>query len=376
MVFTTFQQSPTELVEYLKNKKPELHYDYDELIHEAHHKAFTVAKVTRLDLLKDIQDSLVNAMDKGIGFEEWKKNIIPTLQKKGWWGEVQSTNPTTGEVKTIYVGSKRLKTIFDTNMRVAYNKGRYQSQMESLGEYFYYSAILDGATRPSHQKLHGTILPKTHPFWDINYPPNDWNCRCTVRVYTQKELDKKGLTPSIFTPPNIAHKDWSYNVGKDDNIKQVYINKVDKLPANAFLNSVKEVLNEDLTYLKENDKLYKEIKTLFTATKPKAVELTKSDIFGTTKRVLLSSDTVQGHLDRKEITASNYALIPKMLEGEKRVFKQKENVYVLLKKLGKNYRLALKNVLDSDEIFATSLLFVKDMQKEIKKLLKYKQIEE
>ena len=60
-----------------------------------------------------------------------------------------------------------------------------------------------------------------------------------------------------------------------------------------------------------------------------------------------------------------------MLQGEKRVFQQKENVFVLLKKLGKNYRLALKNVLNSDEIFATSLLFVKDMEKEIKKLLKY-----
>ena len=64
MVFTGFQKSPTELVEYLKDKKPELHYDYDELMHEAHHRTFTVAKVTRLDLLKDIQDSLKNAMDK------------------------------------------------------------------------------------------------------------------------------------------------------------------------------------------------------------------------------------------------------------------------------------------------------------------------
>lgn len=168
-------------------------------------------------------------MKNGINFEQYKKQIIPSLQKKGWWGEVQSTNPTTGETKTIYVGSRRLRTIFDTNMRVSYNKGRYQSQMESLGEYFYYSAVLDGATRPSHSKLHGTILPKTHPFWDINYPPNDWNCRCKVRCYTKKELEQRNLTPSIFTPPNIAHKDWSYNVGKTDNLASVINSKIDKL---------------------------------------------------------------------------------------------------------------------------------------------------
>ncbi len=65
-----------------------------------------------------------------------------------------------------------------------------------------------------------------------------------------------------------------------------------------------------------------------------------------------------------------------MLQGEKRVFKQKENVFVLLKKLGKNYRLALKNISNSDEIYATSLLFVKDFEKEIKKLLKFEEIEE
>lgn len=375
MVFTGFQKSPTELIQYIKDKKPELHYNYDELMHEAHHRTFTVAKITRLDLLKDIQDSLANAMNKGVGFEEWKKNIVPTLKEKGWYGKVESISPA-GEIKDIYVGSRRLKTIFDTNMRVAYNRGRYQSQMESLGEYFYYSAIMDSDTRPTHAKLHGTILPKTHPFWDTHYPPNDWNCRCTVRVYTKKQLENRGLTPSFFTPPNIAHKDWAYNVGKNDNIKQVYKDKVDLLPNGSFLNTVKKTLNEDLTYLKQNDKLYSEVQTLFTTNKPKKVELTKTDIFGTSKKVLLSSDTVQGHLDREEITAYDYALIPEMLQGEKRVFKQKENVFVLLKKLGKNYRLALKNISNSDEIYATSLLFVKDFEKEIKKLLKFEEIEE
>lgn len=127
--------------------------------------------------------------------------------------------------------------------------------MESLGEYFYYSAVLDGATRPSHSKLHGTILPKTHPFWDINYPPNDWNCRCKVRCYTKKKLEQRNLTPSIFTPPNIAHKDWSYNVGKTDNIKQIYQDKANKLNG-KFSKEVKKELNDDLTYLKQKENVY------------------------------------------------------------------------------------------------------------------------
>ena len=43
MIFYDFTKSPTELVDYLKDKKPELHFDYDEIMHSAHHKTFTVA---------------------------------------------------------------------------------------------------------------------------------------------------------------------------------------------------------------------------------------------------------------------------------------------------------------------------------------------
>lgn len=60
----------------------ELHFDYDEIIHYAHNHAFKVAKITKLDLLKDIQESLANAELKGIGFDEWKKISNQHLQKK------------------------------------------------------------------------------------------------------------------------------------------------------------------------------------------------------------------------------------------------------------------------------------------------------
>ena len=56
-----------------------------------------------------------------------EKNIKPTLAKKGWLRDVEVTNPKTGETKNIYVGNRRLKTIYSTNMQVANAKARYET---------------------------------------------------------------------------------------------------------------------------------------------------------------------------------------------------------------------------------------------------------
>ena len=78
-----FAGDNSSIYNYIKEKTPELHFDYDEIIHYAHNHAFKVAKITKLDLLKDIQESLANAELKGIGFDEWKKILNQHLQKKG-----------------------------------------------------------------------------------------------------------------------------------------------------------------------------------------------------------------------------------------------------------------------------------------------------
>lgn len=227
----SFFAEPTDVVEYLKDKYPELHFDYNEIEAYQHHKAFTVAKITKLDLLNDIHQSLTSAYKNGTGFDEWKKSITPTLQKKGWFGDVDAVNPKTGEVKSIYVGNRRLRTIYNTNMRTAYAQARYKTQMESKAEYFRYVAVMDNRTRPTHAAHHGLILKKDDVFWDTHYPPNGWNCRCKVRVYTKKQLERKGWEVGE-TPLPFASKDWNYNVGKtDQNAKllKVYRDKIKKV---------------------------------------------------------------------------------------------------------------------------------------------------
>ena len=230
MKFSFFEE-PTAVYEYLKSKKPEIHFDYDEIMHDAHKKAFTVAKMMNLDLLKDTQASLTKAFKEGVGFDEWKKSVKPMLAKKGWLGNIKVKDPKTDEEKEIYVGNRRLRTIFNTNMRTAYAKARYESQMQSLGEYFRYTAVLDGRTREAHRKLHGKTLPKKDKFWDINYPPNGWGCRCKVQVLTEAECVARGIVPLADGSflPQAAEKDFKYNPGKVDKTDEILKDKQDKV---------------------------------------------------------------------------------------------------------------------------------------------------
>lgn len=254
----SFFEEPTAVYEYMASKKPEIHFDYDEIMHDAHKKAFTIAKMTNLDLLKDMQGSLTKAFKEGMGFEEWKESVKPMLAKKGWLGNVKVKNPSTGEEKEIYVGHRRLKTIYNTNMRTAYAKARYESQMESLGEYFRYTAVLDGRTRASHRRLHGKTLPKTDPFWDTNYPPNGYNCRCKVQVLTKAECEARGITPLADGSflPKAAEKDFAYNPGKVEKIDEIFKDKKDAALQSLTSPKAKKALQELLKEFEHERDIY------------------------------------------------------------------------------------------------------------------------
>ena len=219
LLSATFSLPPANAIDYLSSKGYALSFNYDEIQHEAHHQAFTVAKVTRLDLLTDIHESLLDAQKKGTPFTQWKKEIAQTLVKYGWYGETTVTNPATGETKDIYVGSRRLKTIFDTNMQVAYSVGRHREMMELPDSvYWRYVTRDDNRVRDSHHLLHGMIRHRDDPFWKTNYPPNGWHCRCKVQAYSAEDIaaregwsitDAKTPIPEGFK----VHADWAYDVG-------------------------------------------------------------------------------------------------------------------------------------------------------------------
>ena len=55
-------------------------------------------------------------------------------------------------------------------------------EFEQEGDRYYlqYRTAGDNKVRPEHADMHGITLPINDPFWEEFYPPNGWNCRCTV----------------------------------------------------------------------------------------------------------------------------------------------------------------------------------------------------
>lgn len=194
---------PAEAVDYFRKKGYRLSFDWRDMWQEDHAQAFTVAKVMRTDILQDIRQAVDEAIAGGTTLSDFKKRLKPVLQEKGWWGRKTMTDPLTGEEREVQLGSsRRLRTIFDTNMRTAYAAGKWErvQRTKKTRPYLRYVAVLDERTRQQHRIWHDTVLPADHPFWNDHYPPNGWHCRCSVQQLGPRDLERLGLKVNDRSP--------------------------------------------------------------------------------------------------------------------------------------------------------------------------------
>ena len=190
-----FGMQPKDAVDFLRDKGLAVTDHWAEMLDEAHARAFTVARCAQLDVLRDIRSGLLGALKEGKTFDQFKKELVPLLQKKGWWG-TRTEIGADGKERIIQLGnSRRLKTIYQTNLQSAYMAGHMKAQMAAPAiEYLQYDAVMDGVTRPAHRALNGRVYRKDDPIWSSIYPPNGFHCRCGVNGLTQYHVDRDGLS--------------------------------------------------------------------------------------------------------------------------------------------------------------------------------------
>ena len=115
-----FDLKPEQAIRHFKSKGLKASFSWINMIGEEHDAAFTVAKMMDNDLLAFVQEKNQKAIDNGTTLAEFKKELIPTLQKSGWWGKKDVVDPMTGQVTTAQLGSaSRLENIFRTNLQSA-----------------------------------------------------------------------------------------------------------------------------------------------------------------------------------------------------------------------------------------------------------------
>ena len=186
----TFEQA----VEFFKDKVVLPPREFERLWGEYKNLAFTVSGIAVLDVLKDIYEALLRAIEDGRTQQEFAQQVNEILENRGWKG----------------LAPYRLDNIFRTNIQTAYNVGHYRRltdpEMLKARPYWMYDAVNDSRTRPTHRALDGKVFPADHPFWDTWYPPNGYRCRCGVISLSEAEVRRRGLTvedeiPGMVEPP-------------------------------------------------------------------------------------------------------------------------------------------------------------------------------
>lgn len=203
MTVSPFGLAPDDAIRWFREKGYALTFDWRDMWNEQHARAFSLAKMTQLDLLADVRAAIDKALANGGTLREFRKELTPLLQAKGWWGVQKVVDPKTGLEVDAQLGSpRRLRTIYETNLRTALAAGRWEriQRTAQARPYLRYVAIDDGRARREHLAWNGLILPWDHPWWRTHAPPNGWGCRCKLQQLSERDMQRLGYTPSSDAP--------------------------------------------------------------------------------------------------------------------------------------------------------------------------------
>ena len=243
---------PHEAIRHFRAKGFHIGHHWLDTDAATHLTGFTVAKAANLDLLRDIRAAVDRALAEGVSYEDFRAELQPLLEKRGWWGRREMRDPRTGETREVQLGSsRRLRTIFRTNLTTAYARGKWE-RIERTAEdlpFLRYVAVLDERTRPDHSAWHGVILPVTDEWWRTHYPPNGWGCRCVVEQLAADDIERRGYEvlptrPAYEGQTRAWHNErtgedvrvpvgvdpgWDHNVGRQDSVRAARSVLVEKI---------------------------------------------------------------------------------------------------------------------------------------------------
>jgi SPP1 gp7 family putative phage head morphogenesis protein len=174
------------------------------------------------------------------GFKTYQELLQASLLLRDANGQLKSFSNYLKDIRNLngiynsaYLQAEYNHAVASSQMAVKWKE--FESQKENYD--LVYDAVGDLRTRPEHAALDGVVEPVDSPFWDTHYPPNGWNCRCTVY---QVDKGTKGTQLPKDIPANPIL--FQNNVGKTGIIfpsSHPYFN-VQKAEKDAIIKVVKE----------------------------------------------------------------------------------------------------------------------------------------
>lgn len=208
-ITTSFEPLPfDQAIEFFRNKISVSPERFQTLSAAAKTKAFTIAEGANAQARDSIKELLDRSLSEGMTLKEFQNNAAEALDSAG----LSARSPWYWE------------TVYRTNMQTSYQAGRWQQitdpEVQAVRPYLRYVSALLPTTRPSHREKHGLVFRADDEFWNSWYPPNGFNCYCTVQTVSESLLDRRGWTVSSdksFVYPN-PDPGFGVNAGKMESI--------------------------------------------------------------------------------------------------------------------------------------------------------------
>lgn len=378
-----FKTAPKEVTRFFDTKKSQPTFDWRDIAPEEHAYSWTVAKSAGYDILDDVRTEMDDAIRNRVPFDQFRKQLTPVLQSKGWWGKAKAIDPLDGSSKTVQLGSpRRLKTIYWANTRSAHAAGEWERTQRNKAflPFLLYTLSVSERRRPEHEGWVGVVLPIDHAFWNTHYPPNGWGCECGVRQISRREAKQLGWsdgqaeplvvyepwhnkrTGDVVQVPRGIDPGWNTNPGKarGDNVGRFLTGKLAQMPSDRQALAIEDLVGSPILRSMVDDKMPKAF--LPVAQLPiHAIEA----VSASTQIVRLSSSSLKhilnDHVDRNlRITDLRTALaIVATPEAIARSYK-KTSLTILGVVNGVWWRATVKSTASGSELWLTSFHKVRE----------------
>ncbi len=143
-------------------------------------RAWTVARVAEVDLLKDLHDAVGQAIEGGQSWREFKDSLDHIMEQRGWSG----------------LEPWHAKIVYEQNVNMAWSAGRTMQAQDAGVRHWRKLPSQSLAPRPEHQRYDNQVFT----FEQMTPPPWGFGCKCEWEPVFDEEITGETPVPRISGP--------------------------------------------------------------------------------------------------------------------------------------------------------------------------------